>query len=309
MRWVYPVLIFGAGCVDGFAGSNVQIDLSPATPVQVASGVTPGPTQLPADTHYRLYAIHESDEADRLFEVQRFQVRRIVDLQSPCFIDAGEHVPFPGLHVTQFRAKVAEVTGITDVSNPPPGASVEQVTDAATADQRMRNIAALGGQMGIKVVTPWSTASYPAADADCNGSGLPPPSCIDDAANARRLATCQQIWRDNPDLFEGTDRVLTAPLNGTTLGFVVGLNPINLAPVGGAQFFVEEALFGTDEYVIYIHEDDDDTDGEPGTLFLHGRPELATRGVHHVHLTSPTSPMISADMAVFENLGEDDVHF
>jgi hypothetical protein len=101
--------------------------------------------------------------------------------------------------------------------------------------------------------------------------------------------------------------VLTAPLSGTTYGFVVGANPINLAPVGGAQFFVDEALGGFDEYALYFQTDNVTTD--LGTLVLSGRPTSPTRGVRHVRMTSPTSPNFVADLAVFEDLDEDDTHF
>jgi hypothetical protein len=281
------------GCVEGFGGSNVQIDMAFPTPVST-------------NTHYRLFSIKEEPDRENTFEVQRFEVHKIIDLTSPCYIDVGEHVQFPGLHVSQFRAKTEEVTGITDIMNPPASSTEEQRIDAATAVVRMQNIASLSGDMGIKVVTSASAGGYPPVDADCDGGGLPPPSCIDNASNARRLARCQAAWDADPLLFEGTDRVLTAPLNGTTFGFVVGLNPINLAPVGGAQFFVDEALGGSDEYAIYVQTDG--VEDNLGTLFLAGRPTSPTRGVRHVHMTSPTSPL-TAELAVFEDLGEDDTQF
>ncbi|MBA3498835.1 MAG: hypothetical protein M4D80_26350 [Myxococcota bacterium] len=296
-----------SGCVDGFRGSNVLMDMSFATPAQTPAGATPRPNQLPTNSHYRFYAIKEETNRENTFELQRFEVHGIIDPTSPCYIDIGEHVPFPGLHVSQYRAKVEEVTGITDISNPPPNTTQEQRIDAATAIVRMQNIAALAGDMGIKVVTSASAGDYPPVDADCNGGGLPPRTCIDTASNARRLAACQAAWAADPLLYEGTDRVLTAPLNGTTFGFVVGLNPINLAPVGGAQFFVDEALGGTDEYAIYFQTDG--VEDDLGTLILSGRPRSPTRGVRHVHMTSPSSPNITADLAVFEDLGEDDTHF
>ncbi|HEU0032743.1 MAG TPA: hypothetical protein VFQ53_19060 [Kofleriaceae bacterium] len=296
-----------AGCVDGFRGSNVQIDLSPATPVQASQGATPGAGQLPANSHLRLYGVQTVDGVDRLFELQRFEIHKIVDLQSPCFIDVPPNVQFPGIHVSQFGAAVAEATGITDITMPPPGATEQQQIDAATAVKRMQNIAALGGDMAIKVVTSATETTYPAVDADCNGSGLPPPTCRDEASNARRLAICQQAWRDDPALFEGTDRVLTAPIAGTTFGFVDGVNPVSPTPIGGAQFFVDEALADVDEYAVFIQ-----TDGstEPETLLLSGTATEPTRGVRHVHMTSPLLPgIVTAELAVFPDLGEDDVHF
>jgi hypothetical protein len=301
------------GCVDGFRGSNVQIDLSPATPVQASAGAVPGPGELASNIQFRIYAIeHGTDctpgvDCDRLFELQRFEIHRIVDVASPCFIDVGPNVRFPGLHVSQFGNEVAKDTGITDLANPPPGATEAQKIDAATAQQRMANIAALGGSAGLKVVSSASASTYPAVDPDCDGSGLPPPTCTDPDDNARRLAICQQAWHDDPALFEGTDRVLTAPLNGTTFGMVDGVNPVSPAPVGGAQFFVDEALEDVDAYAIYFQ-----TDGvaDPGTLLLTGEPTDPTRGVRHVHLTSPLLPtIVTAELAIFANLGEDNVHF
>jgi hypothetical protein len=304
---VVVVGLAAAGCVDGFRGSNVQIDLSPATPAQAPPGQAPPANQLPPNSHYRLYAIREQDGLEHVFELQRFEVHPIVDLASPCFIDVGEHVRFPGLHVSQYRAKIEEVTGITDIANPPASASDLDKIDAATAIQRQANVMSLASDMGIKVVTSASTGEYRAIDADCGGSGLPPPSCRDDDANARRLRICEDAWRADPLQFEGTDRVLTAPLNGTTFGFVVGLNPINLAPVGGAQFFVDAALGGSDEYALYTQLDG--VEDTLGTLVLSGRPTTPTRGVRHVHMTSPTTPSFTAQLAVFEDLGEDDTHF
>lgn len=283
----------------------MQIDLSPTTPAQAPFGQMPNASQLPANVHWKLFGItHEGDTA-RMFELQRFEVHTIVDLGSPCFIDVGENVPHPGLHVTQFAARIAEDTGIPDYRMPPESATEQQRIDAATAAQRALNVGALAGASGIKVVTSASETSYPAADADCSGSGIPAPSCIDDDSNARRLAMCQDIWGDDTALFEGTDRILTAPLNGTTNGFVVGLNPINLAPVGGAQFFVDESLEEVDEYALYVQTDGSDG---PGTFLLAGIPAHDTRGVERVHLESPFASF-TAELVIFSDLDEDRVHF
>jgi len=300
------LLVAAAGCVDSFRGSNVQIDLSPRTPVQASPGATP-PGELPSNVHFRLYAIDESEGVDQLFEIQRFEIHKIIDIDSPCFIDAGEHVPYPGLHVSQYGNLVARDTGISDPTMPPAGASEADQIAAATAQQRMMNVAALGGDAGIKVVASASEADYPIVDATCDGAGIPPSSCTEPEHNARRLAQCQAFWDANPDYFEGTDRVLTAPLNGTTHGMVVGVNPVSPTPLGGAQFFVDESLAEIDEYAIFYQ-----TDGvaQPGTLLLSGRPVVKTRGVQHVDMFSPPFPnIVSAEMAIFVDLGEDDVHF
>ncbi|MDB4962713.1 MAG: hypothetical protein JWP01_2712 [Myxococcales bacterium] len=295
-----------SGCVDGFRGSNVQLDLAPSTPAQASPGAVPRPNQLPSNAHYTLYAIQTAEDRDRLFEIDRFEIHPIVDLQSPCFIDVGDHVPHPGLHVSQFAAQIAIDTGIPDYRNPPDTATEEQKIDAATAAQRMANVTALGGDSGIKVVTSYSDSQYAAVAADCTGDGIPPAMCSGEDANARRFAACQAAWAADPELWEGTDRVLTAPLAGTTRGMVDGMNPVNLAPVGGAQFFVDEDLTGMDAFALYWQLDG--TEG-PGTLLMYGRPTMPTRGVMHVELTSTSSPGLSADLAIFADLGGDEVHF
>jgi hypothetical protein len=304
-----PTILLAAGCVDGFRGANVQIDLSPGTPVQARVGAAmPGAGELPANAHFTIYGIQHGGTADRLFELDRFEVHRVVDPTSPCFIDVGEHVPHPGLHVTAYAQKIAEDTGIADIANPPATATDEQKALLATAMQRMINVAKLASDQGLRAVASASTASYPTVASNCSGpdTQLPPPSCTDDASNARRLALCQAAWQADPDLFEGTDRILTSPLNGVTHGFVDGANPINMAPVGGAQFFVDESLDNIDAYAIYTQLDG--MDG-PGTQLLYGEPTTPTRGVRHVHLVDPAAPALTAEMAIFIDLGEDDVHF
>lgn len=306
-------LALATGCVETFAGSNVQLDLPLELPAQASSYGTMLPGQLDPHSHYTLYAIDEyavdaDSTASRLFELQRFEVHPIVDLASPCFIDVGDHVPYVGLHVSQYANKFEIDTGITDIANPPPGASEQDQIDMATAIQRMRNVDALGSEEGIHVVSSASTSDYPAVAADCNGSEdqIPPPSCIDDASNARRLRLCQAAWAADRTYFEGTDRILTAPLNGLSAGTLVGLNPVNMAPVGGAQFFVDEALGGFDAYAIYAQLDA--IEDAPGELVLFGRPTKPVRGVLHVALTSPGTGL-EAHMVIFPNLDEDEVNF
>jgi len=89
------------------------------------------------------------------------------------------------------------------------------------------------------------------------------------------------------------------------------MTPITGAPVGGAQFFVDNALDNIDAYAIYFQVDGMDPPGNdvPGTQLYFGRPTMPTRGVSHVHLVSPLNPALTAEMAVFADLGEDDVHF
>jgi hypothetical protein len=193
------VSFVAAGCVDGFRGSNIQIDLATATPAQASQGAVPRPDQLPANVHFTIYGIQTATDRERLFALDTFEIHPIVDVSSPCFIDVGENVRFPGLHVSQFAKMVGEDVGIPDYRNPPAGATEAQKIDAATAAQRMINIGLLGADTGIKAVTSASVRQYPAVDADCNGAGLPPAMCTDAAANARRLAKCQEpVGRHRP---------------------------------------------------------------------------------------------------------------
>lgn len=309
--WLIHAVVLG-GCVENFGGSNVQIDLSPATPSQALVAREPQMLELPANVHFRLLAIRGPEGAEERIELTRFEIHKIVDPTSPCFIDVGSNVPFPGVHVSQFDRKMSERTGITDIMNPPPGASTQAQIEQATAVQRMRNVEALAGPRGLKAVTSASPGTYPAVDATCTDGGLPPPMCIDDASNARRLQICTDTWRADPALFEGTDRVLTSPLNGTTFGFVIGLNPTVpppvQIPVGGAQLVTPDPLEGADAYAIVVQPDDP---ALPDTLFLSGRPTSgAIRGVTHVHMDSPALPgVVTAELAIFTNLDDDDVHF
>ena len=274
--------------------------------MQVSPGVTPQAGELPNGIHFTFYAVQNDATSSRLFEVQRFEVHRIVDLSSPCFIDVGAHVPFPGLHVSQFAAMIAQQTGITDLANPPPTATEQQKIDAATAVQRQGAVALLAGNTGIKAITSASNYSYPAVAPDCISPGIPPPTCTDSASNQRRLEQCQAFWKMDPFYFEGTDRILTSPLDGVTHGMVDGENPINLAPVGGAQFYVDTDLGGFDEFAIFYQADDMP---QPGNLLVYGKTTEVTRGVVHVHMTSPTSPTLTADVAIFPNLDQDHTGF
>lgn len=297
MRAVVATGVFAlfAGCVTNLEGSNIQFDFSPTTAV-----TAPG-------THLTLYAFQDDPMVGRLFLLQDFEIHNIADLTSPCFIDVGDHVPHPGLHVSQYATVIGQDEGIPDIMNPPANATEEQKITAATAVQRQANVALLSGPMGIKAVTSASTSTYPAVAADCSDpSGIPPPQCSDEVSNQRRLAACQAAWAKDANYYEGTDRVLTSPLNGIAHGNVDGLNPINLSPVGGAQFFIDEVLDGFDGYALYSQ-----MDGATGTgdLVLFGTPSMPTRGVLHVHMTNTSTPTEFADLAIFSNVGQDDDSF
>jgi len=329
VRTTFIGLLALAGCIDEFQGSELQIDFSQFVPVQSSSYRPKAAEELPDNIHFTLYATDEVMDAagattQYLFAVQDFEIHRVVDLQSPCYIDVGEHVPIPGLHVSQYEDEIKKRTGIDDPTMPPADATEEEKIDVATAVRRQVVVEEMAGVAGPKAITSVSPQIYPATAASCTDTnGIPPPDCVEPDANQRRLELCQAQWDRNTGLFEGTDRVLTAPLNGTTYGMVNGSNPANGAPIGGSAFFVDETLVGFDGFVIYWQYDDADGDGNPdypasvpmnertklGTLFLFGKPESPTRGVIRAQMTNLLNPDISAELAIFANIGDDDVHF
>ena len=328
MRTIAIALFALAGCIDEFAGSQVQIDFAPAVPVQASPYSAALANELPNNIHFTLYAFDETtnmagEVVGRLFALQQFEIHRIVDLESPCFIDVGDHVPIEGLHVSMYAEEIMRKNGITDLSMPG-NASEEAQIDVATAIQRQRIVAAMAGEMGPKVISSVSAGGYGTVAADCSDTnGIPPHDCVDDAANQRRLEKCRAEWDRDPAFFEGTDRVLTSPLNGTTFGMVEGVNPVNLAPIGGSAFFIDESLADFDGYAIYWQFDDANNDGMPdypasvpvsertalGQLYLFGRPQSVTRGVIHVSMVNLSSPAITAELAVFSDIDQDTVHF
>ena len=80
---------------------------------------------------------------------------------------------------------------------------------------------------------------------------------------------------------------------------------------GSTTFFVDNALENVDAYAIYVQADGVDAPGmhAPGMQMFFGRPTMVTRGVSHIHMTSPLSTLLTSEMAVFADLGQDDVHF
>ena len=260
-----------------------------------------------------------------LFAVQDFEIHRVVDLSSPCFIDVGERRAASGPARQPVRAVIDADIGIPDYQNPPASATEAQKRSiAATAHQRMANITALAGDGGLKARDERvDRASIPTVDADCTDtSKIPPPTCTDDASNKRRLEMCQQFWHDEPGLLRGHGSRAHGAARRHDVRHGRRQSPINLAPVGGAQFFVDEALAGFDAYAMYWQFDDANGDGKPdypracpamqthpGTLLLYGTPTTPTRGVMHVHMTRRRQSSITAELAIFANLDQDTTHF
>jgi hypothetical protein len=304
------------GCVESFGGSALQLDFSMPTPVPGS----PSPLAPPAGTYFTFYALdHEYSDEDpdtiiltRFYEVQRFEIQPVVRAASPCFIE-DEDSRYPGLHVTQYAAKERERTGITEPLDPPDGVTEADITDVLTADVRMQNLVDLENQ--VKAVVSYSGLVLPAPSADCVADGISPDAipavtCTDEADNAQRFRVCEQLWAEDPEYYEGSDKVFTLPLNGRFYGTVAGMNPINQGFLGGSSMFVDENIAGYDAYAInWQYEDEAMQTSDIGTTFMVGTPELRTRGVINAHLAHPDSASTFCEVAVFADLGEDDVNF
>jgi hypothetical protein len=349
------LLAGAAGCVEPFGGSNLQVTFSRST--EPAGGDDYAGARAPADTYFTFYAVDHVYAVDAdgnpvvneagepvpaesfLFDVQHFELRPVVDLSSPCFIEL-EDTQFPGLHVTQYAHKVAETicarAGLApdcfdNPLEPPAGATDGDQVDVLTAERRVELLSDLQAVLRAVVSSDTEVAGapafrYPEPAEDCAASGdaIPSPDCTDAAANAQRLAACRALWAANPDYYEGSDKVFTLPLNGRFFGMVDGVNPINEGFVGGATMFVDEVLGAADAYTVTWQFKDFDGDGEPdypadflaerapaplGVPYVTGRPELRTRGVINALLTNPVSPAVFADVGIFSGLGDDDVQF
>jgi hypothetical protein len=361
-RRLWPGLVFGVmclpGCVEPLRGSNVQMDLSEGVPAVADRGATANPGQAPADTFFTLYAAdYEYVDADGdgradldlngepliaeafLFEVQRFEIKKLIDTTSPCFIDlpggagtVGRNY-FPGIHITQHARRVREAVGLGPTDSAlDPSIPYDDAVLVLTADRRATLLPRLEGE--LKAVTSSDATveagrpdfEYPdtTAAGECGGSTalIPHPTCTDDESNAHRLAMCQQLWAEaGPSWYEGSDKVFTLPMNGIFYGLVEGMNPVNdVGVVGGAGFYVDENLVGHDAFLIRYQWKDFDGDGMPdvpagetfdivGKPYLSARSEHFSRGVTSGTFRHATEGTVRGELAVFPDLGDDDVQF
>ena len=214
---------------------------------------------------------------------------------------------YPGAPRHEVPRRIEQDTGIPDPTNPPP-------TATERAEDRRRD------RVRSAIRTSWPSTTMRGHEGGDDASTASLSGDGDGAAPTRRRSRtrraptrrptsagsqmCQEFWNDNPACFEGTDRVLTAPLNGTTSRHRRRHQPVNSAlAVGGAQFFVDEALAGFDTFAIYTQYDDADGDGMPdyppaprsrrspsGTAVPSGSRACRRAAWCHVHLATPTRP-------------------
>ncbi|HTJ45536.1 MAG TPA: hypothetical protein VL463_25705 [Kofleriaceae bacterium] len=331
VRFVPLCALLGvSACVETFSGSDVQIDFSSATPTAARNG-TPQPNQPPQNTYYILYASQqETDDTgtvvkNYLFDALHFEIKPLIDTKSPCFIDT-EGTRFPGLHVTEFANKVKEQTGITDPLNPPATATPGDISDVLDAQIRMGFLPALETQ--TKVVTDESDAQYGPSETTCiednagaDQTKFPPPNCTGEASNALRLKLCRAFWTANPHFYEGSDKVYMLPTAGFFRGLVNGTNPKNGSFIGGSEFLVDTVMTA-DAFVVTYQYKDLNGDGTPdypdnlpddvkkiGTVFMTGLPTHQARGVTNVQLVNAADGSINANMAIFNDVGNDGTNF
>lgn len=345
-----------SGCVEPLRGSNVQFDFSEGVPAVQPRGAPLRAGQAPADTFFILYAgdyKYVDADMDRnpdldtngmpiieeayLFEVQRFEIRKLIDTTSPCFIDlpggAGieGRTVFPGLHVTQHAAKTRQALNLPADADPlDPGMPYDEAVIVLTADRRVTLLPRLENELKAVVSTDATVETgvadfaYPATSAAgvCGGNltDIPHPTCTDDESNALRLSMCRSMWSvAGTSFYEGSDKVFTLPLNGSFFGLVEGMNPINDGFVGGAGFYVDENLVGHDAYLINYQWKDYNGDGTPdapsgmqsdtGQPYLFGRSEFLSRGLTSASFRHATESSVRGELAVFPNLGDDSVQF
>jgi hypothetical protein len=337
-----------SGCVDTFDGVDIQATFDPGVlgAAESADDIQPG--QPPPATQFTLYAIdlvYELDDDGNIvvgedeqpvversfaYGVFDFEIRPVIDIDSPCFIEIENLEPrsFPGLHSSQFAQKLRDVTGIDDPLSPPTGANELDVIDVLTADQRVGLFGSI--QTGLFGVVSASAETPPDVDTGCVGDGtdtaddlIPPPECIDDESNQRRLELCRAFWEDNPTYYEGSDRAFLDPLNGTSYGLVDGTNPSNEAPLGGIEVPLDLDWNGFEKVAVNWQYKDLDGNGEPdfpddlsdeerpalGFHYMEGDERVVKRGVISYSLRNRTIPSISAEVTILHSLGEDDVHF
>jgi hypothetical protein len=335
-------VLTAGGCVDSFGGSAINVTFDPEVqtpaPDPLPGDALPGFGRPPANTYYAFNAVQILRDEDGTvldsfaYEVQRFEIRPLIRISSPCFIEHPER-PYPGLHVTQEANRLRLDYGIPDEFNPPADADEGHITDILTSQTRIGLLPAL--QNTVKAVTSFSDAlpagvdpNYPIAsacvedDPNVDPNSIPPPDCMGDESNARRLAICQAYWNEFPTSYEGSDLVFTLPLNGRWAGAVTGTNPKNAGFLGGANFYPPVAMNEFDELVMTWQYKDRNGDGEPdyppgipesergpiGVRYMSGTPIHKTRGVVNVPLAHPVFPL-TGEAAIFPALGEDNVHF
>jgi hypothetical protein len=288
------------GCVDNFNGSKIELFFHGG--VQIPGDDPRGDGRPPSDTHYELYAV----KGDGVFHLADFDIRPVILMSDPCFIEE-KGSRFAGLHSTKIVEKLTEAA-MADGT-----VSDQEAGDIALARVRVGNMLLL--QESLKVVSLHEPGLTNAKIAEATAQ-VPAADLIDDASNAARLAACTAAWKAYPGYYVATDKVLTIPLNGTYYGLVEGQDPRNGGLLGGGQISSDVSIKDFDALrVNWNFNDPNDPRKGPlspsniGWHYMAGKAVQRARGVYNVTVVNQDFGQIRGEMAVFTDLGNDDVHF
>src|SRR5262249_42088286 len=133
---------------------------------------------------------------------------------------------------------------------------------------------------------------------------------------ATRLSTCTSIWQAHPGYYVGTDKVLTIPLNGTYYGLVEGQDPRNGGLLGGGQISSDVSVQGLEAMRVdwNFNAGDDPrrafySPSNIGWHYMAGKAVERERGTYNITVVNQDFGQIRGEIAVFTDLGNDDVHF
>lgn len=285
--------------MDNVNVSKVEIFLRSG--VHVAGA--PDPAAPPSDTHYELYVV----KGDVTYPIAQLDILPVIRRGDPCFIEV-EGDRFPGLHSTKVIDKTIEAAmfdgQVSDV----------EAGDIANAKVRVGNMQLLEESLKVMAVhEPGLTDATIAALL----AGVPDAADISDAANAQRLAACREIFRQHPDYYIGTDKIVTIPINGTYIGMVEGMDPRNGGFLGGGQVSVDAAFPDLDAVRVnwnFNDPNDPRRAGYPessiGWHYMAGRAVQRVRGVYNISVVNQDyGRRVSGEISVYTDLGRDDVNF
>ncbi len=300
-----------SGCVDAFGGSKIEILFSNAVPL-------PGAGELgapPDGTHFELYAV----QGGLPVHIMDMQLEPVVQANHPCFIELDRDIPLTnvsadGLHASQWYQYALDLYDADGVITD------EEAGFLADALRRVsRNIPDLEANVVAVTATPFGRAVEGGLSAPVVAERLaavPPPGDTDDASNRTRAELCRELFADVPELYVGTDRLITAPLNGLFFGVADGQDPRSGGFIGGASLDLPARL-DSFEALRLNWQFDDPADPRAEALgqsptgyhFMAGVPEHRVRGVINVHLENNDFGSTSADLAIFTDLDEDSTGF
>ncbi len=310
LLWVALIAPLAGACIEPFEGSKIEVLFSSGVPVAGANARG----APPAGTHLELYAVKN----ESLFHLRNFQILPIVDPENPCFIEtrgefAGTDVSASGVHISQWYAASFELY------NQDGRISADEAGYLADAAERVRELEQLRNGLKVVTATPYGPPfndDFPASELDELEAALPPRTATDAAANRQRRQVCEDFFSKHPTFYVGNDRLITRPINGIFLGVVDGQDPRNGGFVGGASMDIEANLADFDSLRINWQFDDPDDpraaalgSSDTGYHLMAGAPQRLARGIVNVRLVNENFPSISAQAAIFTNLGRDDSHF